>query len=183
MSDDAGGRFIGIDVSKARLDCAVVDSKAGMQSIVFDNDAPGHERLVQWLRDAGSHPDLIVVEATGGYESAMVAVLATAALPVAVVNPRQARDFAKATGVLAKTDTVDARVLARFGRAIRPQIRAPKSEELIQLEATLTRHVNWWRWLPPRHIAAALLSTGSLPVKSTSICAGWNVNCKKPTTI
>lgn len=139
MSDDTGGRFIGIDVSKARLDCAVLDSKAGMQSRVFDNDAAGHERLLQWLRDAESHPDLIVVEATGGYESAMVAVLATAAMPVAVVNPRQARDFAKATGVLAKTDTVDARVLAHFGRAIRPQIRAPKSEELIQLEATLTR--------------------------------------------
>ena len=139
MIDNTGGRFIGIDVSKARLDCAVVDSKAAMESRVFDNDAAGHERLLQWVRDAESHAELIVIEATGGYESAVVAVLATAAMPVAVVNPRQARDFAKATGVLAKTDAVDARVLAQFGRAIRPQIRAPKSQELSQLEAMLTR--------------------------------------------
>lgn len=139
MSNDTVGRFIGIDVSKARLDCALLDNNAVVQFKVFDNDVKGHEQLLQWLRDGESHPELIVVEATGGYESAMVAMLATATMPVAVVNPRQARDFAKATGVLAKTDAVDARVLAHFGRAIRPQIRAPKSEELVLLEAMLTR--------------------------------------------
>lgn len=139
MSDETGGRFVGIDVSKARLDCALLDSNAVVKVEGFDNDARGHDRLVQWLRSGKSVPDLIVVEATGGYESAMVAMLASATMPVAVVNPRQVRDFAKATGVLAKTDAVDARVLAHFGRAIRPQIRAPKSEELSLLGAMLTR--------------------------------------------
>lgn len=139
MSNDTVGRFIGIDVSKARLDCALLDDNAAAQSKVFDNDARGHDQLLQWLRDGESPPELIVVEATGGYEATVVAMLATAAMPVAVVNPRQARDFAKATGVLAKTDAVDARVLAHFGRAIRPQVRTPKSEELSLLEAMLTR--------------------------------------------
>ena len=139
MSVDVAGRFVGIDVSKARLDCAALVGKTVTQSKSFNNDSAGHERLLRWLQDGECQPGLIVVEATGGYESAVVAMLATAKLPIAVVNPRQARDFAKATGVLAKTDAVDARVLAQFGRAIRPQVRGPKSEELSLLEALLTR--------------------------------------------
>lgn len=139
MSDDVAGVFVGIDVSKARLDCAMLVGEAVTQSKSFDNDLAGHEQLRGWLQGSECQPGLIVVEATGGYESAVVAMLATAKLPIAVVNPRQARDFAKATGVLAKTDAVDARILAQFGRAIRPQVRAPKSEELSLLEALLTR--------------------------------------------
>ncbi len=139
MSDEVAGVFAGIDVSKARLDCAMLVGEAVTQSKAFDNDSAGHQQLLRWLQDNECRPCLIVVEATGGYESAMVATLATANLPIAVVNPRQARDFAKATGVLAKTDAVDARVLAQFGRAIRPQVRAPKCEELSLLEAVLTR--------------------------------------------
>ena len=122
MSADVAAGFVSIDVSKARLDCAVLVSEAVTQSKLFDNDSAGHEQLLRGLRDGECQPGLIVVEATGGYESAMVAMLATAKLPVAVVNPRQVRDVAKATGVLARTDAVDARILAQFGRAIRPQI-------------------------------------------------------------
>jgi transposase len=84
-------------------------------------------------------PALVVMEATGGLEAPLAAMLAAAKVKVAVVNPRQVRDFAKALGVLAKTDRIDAQVLARFGQAIRPQVRALKSEELVELEATLTR--------------------------------------------
>jgi transposase len=82
---------------------------------------------------------LIVVEATGGLEAPLVGQLATAGLSVAVVNPRQARDFAKAIGVLAKTDRVDAQILARFGQAVQPAVRPLKPEETLALEAILTR--------------------------------------------
>jgi transposase len=78
-------------------------------------------------------------EATGGLESPVAGLLAEAGLPVAMINPRQARDFAKAIGVLAKTDAVDAIVLARFAQAVRPAVRALKSEEIQELEAVLTR--------------------------------------------
>lgn len=137
MSDDAK-RYVGIDVSKARLDCALLAEESIVTASAFDNDSEGHSRLLEWLTTEAKS-DLVVVEATGGYEAAMVAKLATNGISVAVVNPRQVRDFAKATGVLAKTDAVDARVLAHFGRAIQPQVRAPKSEELVELEAMLTR--------------------------------------------
>jgi len=98
----------------------------------------GHAQLLDWLQAAGDI-HLIVVEATGGYEAPLVACLATHAMAVAVVNPRQVRDFAKATGVLAKTDAVDARVLARFASAIGPRQHTPKPAELAELEAMLNR--------------------------------------------
>lgn len=135
--DERREHYIGIDISKAWLDCAVT-SPAGAQGVQrFDNDADGHERLLSWAR--AQEPSLLVVEATGGYEAALVAALATGGLPVAVVNPRQVRDFAKALGILAKTDRVDASVLARFARVIRPAVRPPKAEELSALEALLVR--------------------------------------------
>lgn len=137
MSDSAK-RYVGIDVSKARLDCALLAEESMVTASAFDNDSDGHSLLLEWLTSEAKS-NLVVVEATGGYEAAMVAKLATNGIPIAVVNPRQVRDFAKATGVLAKTDAVDARVLAHFGRAIQPQVRAPKSEELAELEAMLTR--------------------------------------------
>jgi len=84
-------------------------------------------------------PMLVVLEATGGYQAAVVAALAVAGVPVAVVNPRQARDFAKATGRLAKTDSIDALMLARFGEAVRPEPRPLKSEELSELDALSRR--------------------------------------------
>jgi transposase len=81
----------------------------------------------------------VVLEATGGYQAAVVAALVVAKVPVAVVNPRQVRDFAKALGRLAKTDALDAAVLARFGQVVRPEPRAPIDEATLALEALLTR--------------------------------------------
>ena len=180
MSSDV---FVGIDVSKARLDCAVLVDEAVTQSKSFSNESAGHEQLLRWLQDESCQPSLIVVEATGGYESAMVATLATANLPITVVNPRQVRDFAKATGVLAKTDAVDARILAQFGRAVRPQVRVPKSEELTLLEALLTRRRQLVEMITAETHRRSVAPLRTSPVKSTGICVGWSVNWKRPTTI
>lgn len=126
--------YVGIDVSKARLD---VDQYPVSEPRQFEQSARGHHTLVEYLQSLS--PELIVMEATGGLEIPIAAQLATAGLPVVVVNPRQARDFAKAVGVLAKTDAVDAYVLARFAESVRPQVRPLKSSETRELEALLTR--------------------------------------------
>ena len=110
--------FVGIDVSKTALDGAL---RPGGESWRCANDEAGIAELVDRLRPLG--PQLIVLEATGGLERLAVAALALAGLAVAVLNPRQVRDFAKATGQLAKTDALDAAVLAHFAQAIRPQPR------------------------------------------------------------
>jgi len=111
--------FVGVDVSKLKLD-AFADGPVGAGR-AFDNDAAGVAQLVAWL---GSFPvGQVVVEATGRYERAAAVALMDAGLEVAVVNPRRVRDYARATGRLAKTDPVDARVLAAFGRAIGPRAR------------------------------------------------------------
>jgi transposase len=122
---------VGIDVAKAWLDVAIRPS--GDQRRV-GNDAAGIAAAVTWLQAVGAR--VIVVEATGGYEAPLVAELSVAALPVAVVNPRQVRDFAKATGRLAKTDRLDAQVLAHFGEAVRPTPR-PLPDEAAQALAAL----------------------------------------------
>src|SRR5690242_8594008 len=124
--------FVGIDVSKAQLDIAI--RPTGEVSSVA-NDEAGIASLVARLREL--KPTLVVVEATGGFEAAMVAELATV-VPVAVVNPRQVRDFAKATGQLAKTDRIDADVLARFADAVRPEARPLKDEETRHLAALVS---------------------------------------------
>jgi transposase len=134
MMTEPTGPFIGIDVSKATLDVAVLP--AGVCGR-FANDAPGIAALS--ARVHALRPALIVLEATGGLELAVVSALAAARLPVVVVNPRQARDFAKATGKLAKTDRIDAEALARFGEALRPAPRALKDEQAQELEALLNR--------------------------------------------
>ena len=110
--------FIGIDVAKDHLDVHV---RPTGEAFRVPYDADGLATLLPRLRALG--PTLIALEATGGYEVPLAAALASAALPVAVVNPRQIRDFARATGQLAKTDTVDARVIALFAEAIRPTPR------------------------------------------------------------
>jgi transposase len=102
------------------------------------NDGEGITELVAWLQSV--QPDLVVLEATGGWELAAVGQIASVGLPVVVVNPRQVRDFARATGKLAKTDAVDARVLAHFAEAVRPQPRELRSEEARDLEALVARH-------------------------------------------
>jgi transposase len=126
--------FVGIDVSKAALDVAV---RPGDTAFRVANDPTGLAELVQRLRPIA--PALVVLEATGGYEAAAVAALQVAGLPVAAINPRQARDFAKATGRLAKTDRIDAEALAHFAEAVRPQPRAPATAERQALDAALSR--------------------------------------------
>lgn len=116
--------FIGIDVSKAHLDVHSLPSSEAWQA---DNTPAGIMALVDKLLLC--KPMLVVMEATGGLEIPLACALMEAGLPVAVVNPRQARDFAKAMGQLAKTDKVDARILALFGERIRPEVRPLKDAE------------------------------------------------------
>lgn len=126
--------FVGIDVSKAWLDVAVHEKGEVMR---VSNDETGIASLVKRLKKP--KPILIVLEPTGGFEMLVVAELSQAGLPVAVVNAKRVRDFAKATGQIAKTDKLDARVLAHFAAAVRPEVRSLKSEEEEQLTALLTR--------------------------------------------
>ena len=127
-------QFIGIDVAKATLDIAVRPSQQTWQ---IDYDESAVIELVEQLRNQA--PTLIVIEATGGLETPLVAALADAKLPVVVINPRLARDFAKATGRLAKTDRIDAQMLAHYGEAIRPSLRPLPDADTLQLRALLVR--------------------------------------------
>jgi transposase len=125
---------VGIDVAKETLEVAV-----GAQGEVrsFANTPADHARIVEWLKRAA--PQRIICEATGKYELPLAAALAAAGLPIQVVNPRQVRDFAKALGILAKTDAIDARVLARFGADVRPEIRPLPDEQTRRLQELLAR--------------------------------------------
>jgi len=118
MDETTMEKFVGIDVSKSTLDVCI---EPVTQTFHVVYDEAGIRRTVSRLEEV--KPTLIVIEATGGLEVRIATELAGKGLPVAVINPRQARDFAKATGQLAKTDRVDAAVLAAFARAIRPQAR------------------------------------------------------------
>ncbi len=126
--------FAGIDVSKSYLDLGV---PAKGQVERYLNDETGITLLVENLKDI--QPDLIVLEATGGLEMLVVAALRVAGLPIAVVNARQVRDFAKATGRLAKTDKLDALVLAHFAQAVRPAIREGRTEAEQELVEQVAR--------------------------------------------
>lgn len=110
--------FVGIDVSKDRLDVSVGREGSGYESFHVTRDDDGLAELVTRLAERAI--ELVVLEATGGLERDVAAALAVAKLPVAVVNPRNVRDFARALGKLAKTDTIDAAALARFAEAVRP---------------------------------------------------------------
>jgi transposase len=127
-------RFVGIDVSKDHLDIHLRPDNR-QQRFTYDND--GLVALVEMLNQ--SQPRLIVMEATGGYEQRVVAALAAQELPVVVVNARRVRDFAKATGQLAKTDRLDAAVLSDFGEKLRPELRTLPDAGLEELKALLVR--------------------------------------------
>ncbi len=131
------GVFIGIDVSKGWLDVATLPGSSPDKSGRFANNEAGIEGIVALAKELG--PEIVVVEPTGGLESPLVAALGVEGIPVAVVNPRQVRDFAKATGELAKTDTIDAEVLALFGERIRPQPRALATAQAQEFAALLAR--------------------------------------------
>ena len=126
--------FVGIDISKEWLDVCVLP--AGNEFRVAYTRAQA-AKLAREFADVG--PIRIVLEATGGYEAEIAGALSEAALPVCVINPRQARDFAKATGELAKTDRVDARVLALFGQSLRPPIRPVPDAQARQMREIMDR--------------------------------------------
>jgi transposase len=126
--------FVGIDISKDTLDMGFQPSGG---TVHLPHDAQGITEAVRRL--SGGAPCLVVLEATGGIETALAAALLAAGVPVVVVNPRQVRDYAKATGQLAKTDRIDALVLADFARAIRPEARPMKDMPTRELDELVTR--------------------------------------------
>jgi transposase len=126
--------YVGIDVSKEHLDVA---SEDGALEARFANDEQGHGQIVARMRELS--PTLVVMEATGNFQVDLSVVLASAQVPMAVVNPRQVRDFAKALGILAKTDAIDARTIARFGATVKPQAQPLPDEQALELEALMTR--------------------------------------------
>lgn len=134
MSEMTVEKFVGIDVSKETLDLCM--EPAG-EMLHVDYDDKGISQVVKCL--VALAPTLMVMEATGGLEMRLAGELAAKSLPVAIINPRQARDFAKATGQLAKTDLVDAAILAAFARAIRPTVRQIKDADTRDLDDLVTR--------------------------------------------
>jgi transposase len=126
--------FVGIDIAKRSLDVSVgTDSKP----FTLNHDRDGIHQLLARLPDAGSC--LVVVESTGGYQRCLVAELVDAGHHVAVANPRQVRDFAKGHGILAKTDAIDAAVIARFGQQVRPRVIQKSHQQQAELEQLVTR--------------------------------------------
>jgi transposase len=155
--------FVGIDVAKAEL---VVSVRPSEERFTVANDERGVRTLVERLRSIA--PQLIVVEATGGYELLGVAALAAAALPIIVVNPRQVRDFAKATGQLAKTDRIDADILARFADVVRPALRVIADEATQELDALLARRRQLLEMLQAeRNRAGQVFGKGKRAVKKS----------------
>ena len=129
---NAQGMVVGVDVSKDWLDVAL-----GNESLRVANDAQGIEELIKRVHELGAQ--LVVMEATGGYETPAATAIAGAGLRLAVVNPRQVRDFAKATGRLAKNDRIDAHVIAAFGQAVEPQIVSLPDEQTRELQGLIAR--------------------------------------------
>jgi transposase len=155
--------LIGIDVAKAEL---VVAARPSGERWTVANDERGVRTLVERCRREA--PELIVLEATGGYELLCVAGLAAVGLPVVVVNPRQVRDFAKATGQLAKTDRIDADILALFAERVRPEVRPLPDVEAQELEALLARRRQLIEMLQAeRNRLGQVFGRGKRPVKKS----------------
>ena len=130
----SSGKFVGIDVAKDKLDIAVLGETKASQ---VTNDEKGIINLIKKMQKLA--PDLIVVEATGGYQRVVVLGLYEAGLPVAVVNPARVRQYARASGLLAKTDKLDAFNLAEFGKQMKPRRYEAKSESERYVSALLVR--------------------------------------------
>jgi len=126
--------FVGIDVCKAQLDVAI---RPTAQTLSVPNDKAGIKTLVKHLEKL--QPNLVVLESTGGLERQIMLALIGAEIAVVMVNPRQVRDFAKSTGQLAKTDRIDAAILAHYAQAIRPKPRPLPDEPTLELRALTTR--------------------------------------------
>ena len=134
MSTPTQDLSVGIDVSKRTLDVCI---QGRLAAAPLDNTPDGHRSIAAELK--GVRPARVVVEATGGYEQALVAALLAAGMPVVLVNPRQVRDFAKAAGILAKTDRIDAAVLCRFGSAMKPPARPLPDAKTAELQDLVAR--------------------------------------------
>jgi len=132
-SDPSSFLFVGIDVAKNKFDLARSDTG---ELLVFPNDAQGIGKIVDLLRAAG--PTVVVVEATGGLERALVDALLDAGLPAALVNPGRVRHFAIGMGIIAKTDRIDASVLMEFGRHGKSRLAQKRSENQVELDALIT---------------------------------------------
>ena len=169
--------YVGIDVSKAQLDVAVRPSGEAWS---VPHDLGGIATLVARLK--ALEPALVVLEATGGLEMPLAGALAEGGIPVAVVNPRQVRDFAKATGRLAKTDTLDAQILAHFAEVVRPTPRPLPDEKSQELSAVLARRRQIVEMLTAernrREGSARAVRRESSPTSS-----GWSAISKRPTGI
>ncbi|HUV26246.1 MAG TPA: IS110 family transposase [Anaerolineales bacterium] len=126
--------FIGIDISKTQMDVAIWDKEETWE---FVNEAAGWQELVEIAKEL--NPSLMVVEASGGIEQPIVAELYLEKLPIAIVNPTRVRNFARSTGQLAKTDKLDARLIAHFAQAVRPKVRPLRTAEQEHLNALVTR--------------------------------------------
>jgi len=137
---------IGVDVAKSTLDLAVSNSKETRQ---FQNDHEGIISAASYI--AGLNPTIIILEATGHFEMPLAAALQTSRLPVVIVNPRQVRDFARATGQLAKTDSIDARILALFGLQIKPEIRLLPDQKAREMGSLLSRRRQLIEMLTSEH--------------------------------
>ena len=159
--------FIGIDVSKDRLDVAGIPLKQTWQ---FTNDAAGVSKLVERLTKLS--PVLIVMEPTGGLEAPVPAELSAAGLSVAVVNARQIRDYAKAIGKLAKTDRLDALVIAQFAAAIKPEARELPDEQAEEMKETVSRRRQVIEMITAERnrlaIARKFLKPGDLPPENSN---------------
>ena len=138
--------YVGVDVAKSALDVAVTDSEEARQ---FANKDKGISQAVSYI--AGLKPAVIILEATGNLEMPLATALQADHLPVVVINPRQVRDFARATGALAKTDTIDARILALFGARIKPQIRPLPDKKARDMRSLLTRRRQLIEMLTAEH--------------------------------
>lgn len=126
--------FVGIDVSKETLDAGIIPAEDVKR---FTNDDDGCRELAAWLSTVS--PELIILESTGGLEMKAAGVLSSTGLPVVIVNPRQIRNFARALGKMAKTDSIDALVIARFAQAVKPTVRPLKDDHTLELKALVTR--------------------------------------------
>jgi transposase len=159
--------FVGIDVSKNTLDLRLEPSG---ESLHITYDDTGVADICRRLKHVS--PTLIVMEATGGLETGLATELVAAGLPVAVINPRQARDYAKATGQLAKTDQVDAAILCAFARAIRPAARPLKDADTRDLDDLVTRRRQLITMRVQEHLRLGSAGTKALQ-KSLKIHIAW----------
>lgn len=170
MNEKLVESFVGIDVSKNTLDLRIEPAGEAMH-VAYDDQGIAQV----WRRLAEVLPTLIVMEATGGLETRLASELAARGLPVAVINPRQARDFAKATGQLAKTDRVDAAILCAFARAIRPAVRPLKSADARELDDLVNRRHQLVEIRVQETLRLAAASSKALQ-KSLKTHIAWNTS-------